>query len=169
MENLLNITTHFSTNFAPIELHFGTPIQDEINKIVKFPSTTPLDRTSMITLAKDNIEKSFNRRKKNQSKEVSNVILKINDLVMLRVRHLSNALDKVTQKFFHLYEGPFRIDEIIGEDAYVLVDPSDSTVVKGTYNRRNLSKYRSKEKSGSVCDFLRLPRNVLVPVVTHNV
>ena len=67
------------------------------------------------------------------------------DLVLLRVKHLSNALDKVTKKFFHLFEGSFRIDKTIGNNAFVLVDPNNSSEIKGTYNRTNLRKYHVPE------------------------
>lgn len=101
MEDLLNKTTHFSTNLSPNELHFGKSTQDEVLKLVKFPSLPGIDHKVIITLAKENLKKNFEKRLKNQ-KVVSKVVLNKNDLVMLRVRHLSNALDKVTKKFFHL-------------------------------------------------------------------
>ena len=63
------------------------------------------------------------------------------DLVLLRAQHLSNALDKVTKTFFHLFEGPFRVARDLGNNAYVLTNPDDSSVEKGIYNRANLRKY----------------------------
>lgn len=98
IENLLNITTHFSTNYAANEIHFGKPIQDDIQKIIKFPIEQKIDHKLIVTLARENIKKNFSRRLKNQ-KVVSKVKLAVNDLVMMRVRHLSNALDKVFSPF----------------------------------------------------------------------
>ena len=43
---------------------------------------------------------NFEKRKKNQ--KISKIELAIGNRVLLRVRHLSNALDKTTKKFFHL-------------------------------------------------------------------
>ena len=79
------------------------------------------------------------RRSKN--KKISKVILKEGDYVLLRVRHLSNALDKVTKKFFHLFEGPYVINRVIGINAFALCDINDSTKEIGIYNRTNLRKY----------------------------
>lgn len=97
----------------------------------------------MINFAKENIKKNFVMRGKNQ--KISKVKLSLNDLVLLRVRHLSNAIDKETKKFFHLYEGPYRISQEVGENAFCLVDPNDDTKEKGIYNRYNLKKYKSSE------------------------
>ena len=107
IQTLLNSTTHFSTAFTPHELHFGKPLQDEILKIIDFPPKPTIDHKLIITLALENIRKNFENRSKNQ--KVSSVKLAVGDLVLLRVKHLSNALDKVTKKFFHLFEGPYQI------------------------------------------------------------
>ena len=139
IEALLNITTHHSTNITPQELHFGKPINDEISKIISYPEKQIVNHQLLITLAKDNIKKSFATRTKNQ--KISPIVLKLGDLVLLRVRHLSNAFDKTIHKFFHLFEGPYLITQIIGNNAFVLSDPSNPDKVKGTYNRTNLRKY----------------------------
>ena len=142
IENMLNITSHFSTLLTPHELHFGRPIECEIEKLIKFPEKRTVDHKRYILLARDNIKKAFEGRKKNQ-KSISKVILKVGDLVLLRVRHLSNALDKVTKKFFHLFEGPYKISKILDKNAFILVEPDDEKVIIGTYNRANLRKYVS--------------------------
>ena len=67
----------------------------------------------------------------------------IGDLVLIRVPHLSNAIQKQTLKFFHVYEGPFEIVRNVGENAFVVRLPDDETVIKGTYKRFNLRKYYS--------------------------
>lgn len=76
--------------------------------------------------------------KKNQ--KISTIELKLGDKVLLRVRHLSNALDKVTKKFFHLFEGPYTITRVFDNNAYELSDESNKII--GKYNRTNLRKYR---------------------------
>ena len=139
IENLLNVTHHFSTEYSPYELHYGRPITDEITKFIKFPSVVPLDYEQMLYTAKQNIEKKFARRIRGQ--KVSKIVLKTGDLVLLRVRHLSNAIDRVTKKFFHLFEGPFVIAKELGQNTFLLVDPNDEKNIKGVYNRSNLRKY----------------------------
>lgn len=71
---------------------------------------------------------------------MSRVVLNVGDEVLLRVPHLSNALQKQISKFFHPYEGPYKIASKVGENAYHLVLVDDEAVKKGTYNRFNLKK-----------------------------
>lgn len=54
---------------------------------------------------------------------------------------LSNAFDKVTKKFFHLYEGPYKINQIKSSNAYQLCDINDATKIKDVFNRTTLKKY----------------------------
>lgn len=140
IEQILNITVHQSTGLSPVELHFGTPIQEKIHKVIKFPMSVEQNHDYLITLARENLLKNFERRR-SQQKNISKVILEEGDLVLLRVRHLSNAFDKVIKKFFHLFEGPYRIKKRVGENAFVLVDANDNDKEIGTYNRLNLRKY----------------------------
>lgn len=144
IEQLLNVTTHLSTGYAPIELHHGIYPKDVITQIVQFPSGTSVPHDLKIILARERMCREFKGRQKRQ-KSYSTVQLNVGDLVLLRVSHLSNVLDKVTRKFFHLYEGPYRISELRGNNAYVLIENSSSEIVKGTYNRLSLKPYYSRE------------------------
>ena len=137
IQDLLNITTHHSTLCTPQELHFGKPIENEISKFVNFPEKPKVDQKYLITFARENMLKNFKRRQKMQ--KPSTVKLDVGDLVLLRTRHLSNALDKTTRKFFHLYEGPYNIAKALGKNAYLLKDENDEV---GIYNRKNLRKYK---------------------------
>ena len=86
------------------------------------------------------MKKSFEYRKRSQN-QISKVDLAVGDLVLLRVRHLSDALDRVIKKFFHLFEGPYQIIRKIGENGFLLGDPEKNMKECGTYNRLNLRKY----------------------------
>lgn len=144
IERVLNITVHQSTKLSPHELHFDKPVQEEINRLIKFPETRAPSHQYLIMFAKENLRKSFDNRKKGQ-KSISKVKLKIGDSVLLRVRHLSNAFDHVIKKFFHLFEGPYTITEQVGENAFVLADPKFEMKQIGTYNRLNLRKYQAEK------------------------
>ena len=117
IENLLNITKHYTTECTPIEVHFGKPLHDEITKLINFPENAPISKEYLITLAKKNIEKNFAKRTKNQ--KASKVALKNGDYILLRVRHMSNAIDKVTKKLFYLFEGPYIISRTVDRKSVV--------------------------------------------------
>ena len=93
----------------------------------------------MIELANKNLLKSFHDKLKAQG-SVSKVPLEVGDLVLLRVPHLSGKSQKVIYKFFHLYEGPYKISKIKGGNAFYLTE-IDSEKEKGTYNRLSLKKF----------------------------
>ena len=59
-------------------------------------------------MANRKLQKAFEKRWAGQ-KNISKVKLPVGDLVLLRVPHLSNAEQIKIYKFFHIFEGPYRI------------------------------------------------------------
>ena len=67
IEEILNITTHFSTQCVPHELHFGTCTKNNIQKFIEFPLNQEIDHEYLITFEKKKIWeilKSVKRTKK---------------------------------------------------------------------------------------------------------
>lgn len=62
------------------------------------------------------------------------------DLVLLRVPKQSDALKKVTRKFFHIFYGPYKIKIKLGNNSYELVG-IEWDRFHGIYNQANLRKY----------------------------
>ena len=99
----------------------------------------------MITLAKDRMkDRALKRQQRHNRQHTNRIVLNENDKVLLKSLHLSSAADKVTKKFFDIYEGPYTIDRVIGPNTYSLLD--DKGMNKGTYNIVNLKKYREPKK-----------------------
>lgn len=140
IENLLNITTHTSTGFAPIELHFNETPRDRVLDVVCYPKNDVPAPEVKIFLARENIKNRYEQRRK-QQRSSSSVILNVGDKVLIRVPRLSNALDAVTHKFFHVYEGPYLLTQACGSNAFRVSDINNPTQIKGTYNRLSLRKY----------------------------
>lgn len=139
IEEILNITVHQSTGVSPHELQYGHSVQDEVLKLVQFPKSEKPSHEYLIEMARENLRKNFQYRKRQGAK--SKIQLSVGDLVLLRVKHLSHALDRVIGKFFRLFEGPYKIIRKIGENAFALVNPKNEQVEIGIYNRLNLRKY----------------------------
>ena len=140
IEGMLNMAVHHSTGYAPCELHFGQKVTDEIEKIVKFPPGKELSHDLIIMKAGEHLRNDFEKRSRRQ-KKISCVEIKEGDLVLLKVPRLSNALNGVTRKFFHLFEGPYKITRAVGPNAFMLCDTNDETKVIGIHNRANLRRY----------------------------
>jgi hypothetical protein len=92
------------------------------------------------------MRKNAEKRKRDQ-KSISKIKFEIGDQVLLRVPHISSALDKTVKKFFHLYEGPYRINKIINSNAFELCEIDNYTKVKGIYNRQSLKKYCKSDET----------------------
>lgn len=140
VEDCLNLTTHNSTEYIPYYLHYNKLPKEKIVELFPLLKDVPQNHEVHIKSANENLQKAFDKRCKTQ-KTVSKVQLRIGDEVLLRVPHLSDAMQKQISKFFHVFEGPYKISEKIGENAYRLVSPEDENIVKGVYNRFNLRKY----------------------------
>lgn len=141
MELLLNSTTHCCTGYNPLELHWGIKPKDKIMDLFQFPESPDESHEVKIILAKERLLKNFECRKLYQ-KTISSVPLTVGDKVLLKVPHLSSNTDRVTHKFFHLFEGPYKISGTKGANAFILSDVNDVTNIKGTYNRESMRKYK---------------------------
>ena len=140
VQDCLNYTTHQSTGVSPFLLHFNKNPREKILNLFPRLRRETLSREIQIQMANERLQRAFNHRC-NSQKTVSRVDLAIGDLVLLRVPHLSNAAQNQTHKFFHVYEGPFRLVKQSGPNAFVLSLPEDTNNVKGVFNRLNLRPY----------------------------
>ena len=148
IQECLNCLTHKSTGFTPHSLHFGEHPRHKLFEL--FPGLNPsaINRQVQLHEANVNLSRAFEQRKKSQ-KNISKVGIALKSLVLLRVPHVSDASKKQCSKFFHLYEGPYRIVRKVGQNAFVLSEPDNSNCIKGTYNRSNLRPYYTLQEEDS--------------------
>lgn len=144
IEFFLNATTHMGTGFCPMELHFGKKPKDEIMNIINFPESSLLTKDAKIILAKERLQRNFNKRLENQ-RTPSRILLNVGDLVLLHIPKQSDAIKKVTRKFFHLYYVPYLISKDYNNGSFELMDPVNRERRIGVYNRVSLKKYVNKE------------------------
>jgi len=64
----------------------------------------------------------------------------VGDHVLIRSHRLSSMTERVIQKFFLLFEGPYIIVEIKTQNAYTVEDPK-TKIIRGTFNVIHLRKY----------------------------
>ena len=98
VEDCINYTTHQSTGFTPFMLHFNKDPKERILSMFPRLQREVVAREIQIRLANEKLQRAFERRCASQTK-ISKIELKIGDLVLLRVPHLSNAIQKQTQVF----------------------------------------------------------------------
>lgn len=146
IEQILNVTTHHSTGFIPYELQYGEDPLFKIKELIKYPESRQMPLNTKIQIALVNLKENAERRKRNQ-KCISKIKLKVGDLVLLRVPHMSKAIDNTIKKLFHLYEGPYRISKSYDNNAFELCDISDCAKIIGIHNSQFLKKYYKADET----------------------
>ncbi|KAF4530556.1 hypothetical protein B566_EDAN018280 [Ephemera danica] len=139
-----NITTHESTGFTPFQLQFGRKPSDEIKKLIKWPTVEAESDNidEVIVKARQRMRKRAVARQARANKTNKIHSFQIGDLVLVRSHRLSSAINKEISKFFFIFEGPFKIEKILGPNAYLISDPKTG-VVKGSQNVQNLRPYNN--------------------------
>ncbi|XP_046737537.1 uncharacterized protein LOC124406225 [Diprion similis] len=101
IEEILNLTTHHSTGYTPYEVHFNKNPKFKIKELIDFPNAVPISDNFRIHNARKNLKSNSKKRAKYQ-KSISKITFQENDLVLLRVPQISNAIDKNkrTRSFF---------------------------------------------------------------------
>lgn len=145
IQDCLNLVVHHSTGISPYEWHFGKQPRDKLVELFPMLREIAPQRELQMQLGREKMQRSFDQRVKGK-KGVSAIELKVDDLVLLRVPHLADATERVTHKFFHLYQGPFKIMKILNKNAFVLVEPTNEMMIKGTYNRIHLRQNHQRNE-----------------------
>ena len=126
---------HESSGITPYEAHFKRKPEREFKQWMteeeKNDIGTQRDLTGLIL---GNLERAGRKRRKAMKGKPHQ--FKIGDRVLLRAPKPSDKKLKLFTKFFLLYEGPLRIQEITGTNAAKLIDDNGS--LKGRYNFRSL-------------------------------
>ena len=130
VEMTINSSPNQSTGFSPFFLNYGyepvMPIQllkgDESTKIESVASFVQRV-TSDWNLARENLQRSVGLQQKYYDQKHRDVHYNVGDLVLLSTRNLKmkGAPAKLQRRFV----GPFKIIEIIGQQAYKLSLPED--------------------------------------------
>lgn len=115
----INLATHDSTGFTPYELHYGEKPPRPLANIIDCPGGDERTQKQIYDKALENLKHKAELRKL-ENDPAKQYYFKINDKVLVRVVHLSSALNKQIGKFFELCDGPFMISKVIGPNAYLL-------------------------------------------------
>ena len=117
VQDCINYTTHQSTGFTPYYLHYDKNPKENILNLFPRLWKEAVARDVQLRVANERLQKAFEQRCATQ-KSVSKVKLDVGDSMLLRVPHLSNAMQNQIHKFFHVYEGPYKIIRTAGSNAF---------------------------------------------------
>lgn len=120
IENCINSTYHSSTGVTSSEIMHNRRNTTFLEKIIHFPA--PPRDADMTAVVQNKLKQSANHRKKTYDKHHVAPSYKVGQLVLLKLHKLSDGESNITHKFFHLYEGPFRIVNIFDNNTVELYD-----------------------------------------------
>jgi hypothetical protein len=140
INNFLNEVYHETTGYTPNELQFGKRDERFWEKIIHNPFQTDIPLERKLCIASQRIREKRQKRAAKQNRGKTPSQFKINDLVLIRSHPLSKAIEGETAKLFEVYEGPFKICDIIGHSTYLVSDLNDQEKY-GPYHVTALKKY----------------------------
>ena len=91
-------------------------------------------------MAKENVMKNRKRANNLINKNIEITKYKKGDLVSIRAKNQSDALQGIISKFCTVFYGPFKIKQCIGDYSYILED-LNNIEKPGKYNFEDLRKY----------------------------
>ncbi|KMQ89852.1 s68306 pol retrotransposon woot [Lasius niger] len=145
-ENTINITTHRSTEYRPIDLYIDFPEPLFIDRRLK-PKRMEEEEgdgeeiiEKRIEIATEVLNKRAQQRKTQMDKHGEREAYQPNDKVWVKLHRRSDANRRLTKKIHLVYEGPFVIQNEVRKNAYVVKDSDDNVI--GTFNSRQLRPHR---------------------------
>uniref|UniRef100_A0ABD2X093 RNA-directed DNA polymerase n=1 Tax=Trichogramma kaykai TaxID=54128 RepID=A0ABD2X093_9HYME len=144
IQDIMNETHHETTEFTPLELHLNKKperIWDRLLGVPPINDAIPVERKDQ--LAYDRIKNKRSRRadKVNEKRGNCDKFL-MGDKVLIKCKNSSDQENKILAKFMQIYEGPYIIKSILGENTYLLEDSNSR--VKGQFHVNDLIRYRQK-------------------------
>ncbi|KMQ91056.1 krab-a domain-containing protein, partial [Lasius niger] len=165
-ERTVNNTEHFSTGGVPIELYPEIDEKLEIDPRIYPEEETRIDVEQKREQMKQYLERKASARKRQTDKHGAAKKFQPGDKVWLKVHRRSDASRKLTKKIHRVYEGPYKIREIIRRNAY-LIENLDGGAI-GVVNARKLRPHREARLKPPLKDEEEINGNVgvirIVPI-----
>ena len=143
IERWINTTVATSTGFAPVELMMKADKPNLFEGLVPEISEEDQiaeDTSSKIARAHAKMKKGARERKKKKKRGNASWNPKLHEKVLLRTQPVSGAVEGITSKFAHLYEGPYIISKVTPPSTYELSNLDGS--IRGEFNKKLLKPYK---------------------------
>lgn len=140
-ERIINVTKHRSTGQKPVELHeqLTLPRYIEPNLIPRRVNNNK-SLEEKIEHARRALQARQEIRKKQANKKGVAPEFAIDDKVWVKLHRRSDASRKLTKKIHLVYEGPYRVRQVVRRNPY-LIETMEGEVL-GVYNSRQLRPHR---------------------------
>ncbi|KMQ93308.1 gag-pol fusion protein [Lasius niger] len=139
-EKTMNNTEHFSTGSVPTTLHPEIDEKLEIDPRIQPEEERQIDMEEKRREVVQHLERKAATRKTQTDKHGAAKDLEPGDGVWIRLHRRSDASRKTTRKIHKVYDGPYKVREIIRKNAYLIEDLEGSSL--RVFNARQLRPHR---------------------------
>ncbi|XP_036139609.1 uncharacterized protein LOC118644672 [Monomorium pharaonis] len=145
-ENTINSTTHSSTGCRPTDLHRNQNNLLQVDARLKPREGEEDEKTAeekiqaAIARATEILRKRAAQRKVQADKFDEAKPFEVGDKVWIKLHRRSDASRRLTKKIHLVYDGPYKIGQLIRANAYLVVDDDENAL--GVYNARQLKPHR---------------------------
>ena len=121
----------------------GKPTPRQILDIIDFPQE-PSENTEQYIFINKIQRRTDKVKQKQRNKPMKESRYKVGDHVLIKNHQLPSSLEGLAKKFFLLYIGPYRINQVKELKTYELSAIKDTQEILGTYNHNQLRPYNTK-------------------------
>lgn len=140
VEHCINNTMSDSTKLTPHQIMFGTRSKTFLEKIIPFPVDLTANSIDYTLIARRNLLKAAEKRKRYFDKKIKPVTYRVGDKILKKTHYLSDTSKLETRKFFHIFEGPYRLVSIRNNNTVKIVDLDGDN--EQTVNVANIKPYK---------------------------
>lgn len=139
-QNILNELPHDSTSLPPILVLKNHAPSDKIKELINFPTSKKLRHRDVVDIALANIKRAAEKRKKLHPVKINKKNFSVGQKVLVKSHRLSQKSKHLSNKFFLLYNGPFRIRRIAHDNA-VEIETLRTRKSKGLHHISHVKAY----------------------------
>lgn len=141
VENCMNETYHETIEYTPTEIHLNKKPERGWAKYLQPQENNHITYNEKLKLVRERIAtKGKTRADRLNAKHTKHTNYDVEDLVLLKALNFSKSDEGRIDKFFALYEGPYKISRKVGEATYLLEDITTKQE-RGRFHGDNLRKY----------------------------
>lgn len=145
IQEIFNSTYQETIEMTPSEAHLNLkPLRFWTKFIPSQPKAEPSYAQKILSI-RQKMHSKLKRRALRYNSQINHKPLPIGSLVLIRSEASSKKDSYKIKKFFHLFEGPYKVDKRKGSDTYLLKHSNGNP--RGIFHRSNLKPYyKQKEK-----------------------
>ena len=148
IEACINEVYHETIEITPHEAHLGKRPTRAWGKCLDKEVIDIKGSFNSNIFVKIKEKREKHAKRSNESKKITKFAT--GDKVLIRTYYQSDGTLKKIDKFFELFSGPYKVNRILGDATYELVDCDNNNKVRGKFNIWQIKKYYAQAEKVQV-------------------